>query len=146
MGEHTKGPWKHVGFGDVRGPDDVCICLTHTGPEMAEADGELIARAPEMEDLIAIYERDRTKHLRLIEGADTDLAELGESLGEEIERLTDQVMDRDRLLLEMQIERNKVKAQRDEVVEAVTNLENDADTIPANLWEQLQTAIEKATP
>ena len=52
MAGHTKGPWKHLGGGDIRGPDGKTIALTY-GPvknpvPSAEANARLIAAAPEL--------------------------------------------------------------------------------------------------
>ncbi len=143
-----------------------------------EANAALLDAAPRMAEelertkgLVVIYERDRTRHLRLIEGGDKEV----EEMAEEIERLewratnvlevritaleeglSRVIVERDR----WQTERDAVVVQRDELVEkaqpfADALIEPGSDEFGSafhlkgdqpTLARALRAAIEKATP
>ncbi len=97
--------------------------LESTEPVLVVADTEataaLLDAAPRMAEeierlteLIAIYERDRTKHLHLIEAGDKELGKMAESMGAEIERLTSG------LRTERECSK-RVITQRDELLEVI---------------------------
>lgn len=127
----------------MTGPERVTVGITEMAEELAAektASTELFADNQRQKELIAIYERDRTRHLRLIEAVDKDLDGLGEMLGEEVARLKGQ------LSLEV-AETHAAEAQRDALLEAAPEALYALEDLgaPVGIVKPFRAAIAKAT-